>query len=108
MRVPIHQVDGIVGTHVDVVGVGGNAVRSFPGRHRVSIRVEYQHGRPLPLKHVHSVMAVDGNSADAPEPLANRETGPFRLVFVHVIAHTDCGDHIVCLRRPALPAFAGL
>ena len=47
------------------VSIGGHSVRAFPGGQRVPVRVEYQHGRTLPLEHVHAVVAVNGNAADA-------------------------------------------
>ena len=59
--VPVHEVHGVVGPDVDMVGVGGYAVRAGPGGHRVPVTVEHQHRWPLPLEHVDPILAIDGD-----------------------------------------------
>ena len=93
MSVAVHQVHRVVGADVDVVSVSGYAIAPLPGGQRVAGLIEDQHGRALPLEHVHPVVAIDSDAADAPKALSYRQPGPFRLVFVHVVAHPDGNRH---------------
>ena len=79
---------------MDVVSIRRHAVPAFPRSEKVPVSVKYQHRRPLPLEHVHPVLPVHGNAADAPKALSHRQPRPFRLILVHIFAHADGYRHI--------------
>ena len=63
MSVAVGEIDGVVGTDVNMVGLQGDAIPPLPGIKELAVPVEYQHRWPLALEHVHPVHGIHGYAA---------------------------------------------